>query len=213
MRPPNKRGFERPVYYYWYHIKKANCELDLGVWTNYDLTWSKQVTQQSNKANKMLSYIRRSTLNICEYLSLVRSHLRPYSKSWLTLTLNEWRFNQSFSWLSVLFLNTWRVSVLPYSVTTHSPAIQKQHWQSRKAQIETRPIECEWAFRIQALGYATQIWATRTVELVKNVERVQRRVTKYIFNVPFIFCETDYRDRLLATRLLPLSYRHEYLDV
>ena len=124
-------------------LEKTDCELDLGVWTNYDLTWSKQVTQQSNKANKMLGYIRRSTFNIREfairrtlYLSLVRSHL----------------------------------------------------------------------------GYATQVWAPQTVELVKRVERVQRRATKYILNVPFI-CDTEYRDRLLATNLLPLSYWHEYLDV
>ena len=124
-------------------LEKTDCELDLGVWTNYDLTWSKQVTQQSNKANKMLGYIRRSTFNIREfairrtlYLSLVRSHL----------------------------------------------------------------------------GYATQVWVPQTVELVKRVERVQRRATKYILNVPFI-CDTEYRDRLLATSLLSLSYWHEFLDV
>ena len=99
-------------------LEKTDCELDLGVWTNYDLTWSKQVTQQSNKANKMLGYIRRSTFNIREfairrtlYLSLVLSHL----------------------------------------------------------------------------GYATKVWAPQTVELVKRVERVQRRATRYILNVPFIF--------------------------
>ena len=61
-------------------------------------------------------------------------------------------------------------------------------------------------------GYATQVWAPRIVELVKKVERVQRRATKYILNVPFI-CDIEYRDRLLATSVLPLSYRHEYLDV
>jgi hypothetical protein len=32
--------------------------------------------------------------------------IRPYSKS--SLTLNEWRFNLSFSLVSVLFLNSWR---------------------------------------------------------------------------------------------------------
>jgi hypothetical protein len=108
-------------------LEKTDCELDLGVWTNYDLTWSKQVTQQSNKANKMLDYIRRSTLNIIReftirrtlYLSLVRSHL----------------------------------------------------------------------------GYATQVWAPQTVELVKKVERVQRRATKYILKVPFIcLCELGLND-------------------
>jgi hypothetical protein len=54
--------------------------------------------------------------------------------------------------------------------------------------------------------------APQTVELVKRVERVQRRATKYILNVPFIF-DTEYRERLLATSFLPLSYWHEYLDV
>ena len=50
---------------------------------------------------------------------------RSYSKS--SLTLNEWKFNLSFSRVSLLFLNSWRVSVVPYYVTTHSPVIQKQH--------------------------------------------------------------------------------------
>ena len=47
-----------------------------------DLTWSKQGSQQSNTANKMLVYIRRSTKNIKNfsirqilYLSLVSSNL------------------------------------------------------------------------------------------------------------------------------------------
>ena len=78
------------------------------------------------------------------------THYRLYSKS--SLTLKEWRFNLSFPWVSVLFLNSWRVSVVPYDVTNHSSAIQKQHWHSREAQIEPPRFECdcEWAFRIQA---------------------------------------------------------------
>ncbi len=118
-----------------YHLRdtildKTDCELDPGVWMTYDLTRSKQVVQQSNKANKMLGYIRDLAIRRTLYLSLVRSHL----------------------------------------------------------------------------GYATQVWAPQTVE------RVQRRATKYILNVPFI-CDIDYKDRLLATRMLPLSYWHEYLDM
>jgi hypothetical protein len=76
---------------------------------------------------------------------------RPYSKSSLALTLNEWRFNLSFSPVSMLFLNSWMVSVVPYYVTTQPAAIQKQHWHSREAQIEPPLIECEceWAFRIR----------------------------------------------------------------
>ena len=83
----------------------------------------------------------------------ITKHLRPYSKSSLTLTLNEWRFNLSDSLVSMLFLNSWRVSVIPYYVTTHPPAIQKQHWHWKETQIEPPLIECkcEWAFRIRAL--------------------------------------------------------------
>jgi hypothetical protein len=50
--------------------------------------------------------------------------LHPYKSS---LTLNEWKFNLSFFRVSLLFLNSWRASVIRYSVTTHPPAIQKQH--------------------------------------------------------------------------------------
>ena len=54
------------------------------------------------------------------------SDLSLYSKS--SLALKEWMFNLSFSRVSLLFLNSRRVSVVPYYVTiTHSPAIQKQH--------------------------------------------------------------------------------------
>ena len=82
-----------------YHLRdtildKTDCELDLGVWTTYDLTWSKQVVQQSNKANKTLGYIRRSTLNIRDlamrrtsYLSLVRSHLGYATQVWAPQTV------------------------------------------------------------------------------------------------------------------------------
>jgi hypothetical protein len=38
------------------------------------------------------------------------------------------------------------------------------------------------------LGYATQIWAPQTIELIKRIERVQRRATKFILNLPF-HCE------------------------
>ena len=62
------------------------------------------------------------------------------------------------------------------------------------------------------LGYATQIWAPQTIELFKQVERVQRRATKYILNLPF-HCEVTYEDRLQATNLLPVSFWHGYLDL
>jgi hypothetical protein len=83
-------------------------------------------------------------------------HLRPYSKSSLALTLNEWRFNLSFSWVSMLFLNSWRVSRHIGRYDTSPPAVKNSKWHSREAQIELPLIEfeCEWAFRIRAL-YST----------------------------------------------------------
>jgi hypothetical protein len=64
------------------------------------------------------------TLRVTSQTSI---HLRPYSKSSLTLTFSEWRFNLRFSRVSLLFLKSWRASVVPYYVTAHPPAIQKQH--------------------------------------------------------------------------------------
>jgi hypothetical protein len=61
------------------------------------------------------------------------------------------------------------------------------------------------------LGYATQIWAPQTIELIKRVERVQRRATKFILNLPF-YSEVPYEERLIASNLLPISFWHEYLD-
>jgi hypothetical protein len=68
-------------------------------------------------------------------------------------SIGAWRFNLSFFWVRMLFLNSWRVSVVPYYVTTHPPAIKKQHSHSKEAQIEPPLIECEceWAFRIRAI--------------------------------------------------------------
>ena len=55
-----------------------------------------------------------------------KTDLRPYSKSslTLTLTLNEWKFNLSFSGVSLLFLNSWRVSACHILFSDHSPSIQ-----------------------------------------------------------------------------------------
>ena len=53
-----------------------------------------------------------------------KTDLRPYSKSSLTLTLHEWKFNLSFSGVSLLFLNSWRVSACHILFSDHSPSIQ-----------------------------------------------------------------------------------------
>ena len=61
-------------------------------------------------------------------------------------------------------------------------------------------------------GHSSQVWSPQTVTLVQRVERVQRRATKYILNLPYLCSETN-RQRLASLGLLPLSYWHEYLDL
>ena len=60
------------------------------------------------------------------------------------------------------------------------------------------------------LVYSSQIWSPQSVTLILDVDRIQRRATKFILSLPF---QTDvtYRDRLLMIGLLPLTYWHEYL--
>ena len=62
------------------------------------------------------------------------------------------------------------------------------------------------------LGYATQVWSPQTAELISKLERTQRRVTKYILNLPFS-TSVDYKSRLQSLNILAVSYWHEYLDL
>ena len=50
------------------------------------------------------------------------------------------------------------------------------------------------------------------VKLIEDVEKVQRRATKYILNLGFI-TDISYKTRLLQLDILPVSYWHEYLDL
>ena len=61
-------------------------------------------------------------------------------------------------------------------------------------------------------GYATQIWAPQSIELITRIERTQRRATKYILKLPFS-CTTSYMHRLKTLDLLPLTFWHKYLDM
>ena len=54
---------------------------------------------------------------------------------------------------------------------TNPPAIQKQHWHSREAQIEPPLFECEWAFRIQVIVCETY----DDLEASQNSKRQNRR--------------------------------------
>ena len=54
--------------------------------------------------------------------------------------------------------------------------------------------------------------AQQTVTLVKRMERIQRRATKYILKLPFR-CDTNYQQKLLLLDLIPLCYWYEFLDI
>ena len=51
------------------------------------------------------------------------------------------------------------------------------------------------------LGYATEVWTPQSKDLIRKLERVQRRATKYILNLPFI-CDQTYRDRITKLNYL-----------
>ena len=50
-----------------------------------------------------------------------------------------------------------------------------------------------------------------SIDLVRKLERVQRRAAKYILDLPFI-CDQTYGERLINLNLLPISYWHESLE-
>ena len=62
------------------------------------------------------------------------------------------------------------------------------------------------------LAYASQVWAPQSIDLISRVERIQRRATKYILNLPFSNT-IGYTSRLKRLSLLPVTYWHEYLDM
>ena len=62
------------------------------------------------------------------------------------------------------------------------------------------------------LCYGSQLWAPQSVELIKRMERIQRRASKFILDLPFI-CNVSYCKRLQLLDLIPLCYWHEFLDL
>ena len=62
------------------------------------------------------------------------------------------------------------------------------------------------------LGYATQVWTPQSIELLLQLEKPQRRATKYILNLPFMSLAC-YNFRLRTLHLLPICYWHEYFDM
>jgi hypothetical protein len=122
----------------------------------------------------------------------------PYSKSSLTLALNEWRFNLSFPWVSMLFFNRWRVSNHIVRYGTNPPAIQKQKWHLKKAPIEPPLIECEceWAFRIRAqewqLDKPENELSCWTKYASRNVQFWQARSSsKGVLSIQIVLCSNS----------------------
>ena len=61
------------------------------------------------------------------------------------------------------------------------------------------------------LCYATQVWSPAQVTLKAQVERVQRRATRWILQTRV--GEVSYKDILINLELLPLSYDRELKDL
>ena len=61
------------------------------------------------------------------------------------------------------------------------------------------------------LAYATQVWSSSQISLKTEIERVQRRATRWILQTRV--GEMSYKDRLLALNLLPLTFDRELKDM
>jgi hypothetical protein len=59
-------------------------------------------------------------------------------------------------------------------------------------------------------SYASQLWSPQKVELIQEMEKVQRRASKFILNY---LSAIPYKERLLSLRILPVSYWLELLDL
>ena len=62
------------------------------------------------------------------------------------------------------------------------------------------------------MGYATQIWAPQSIELIVKLELIQRRATKFILKLPYS-SNISYKSRLQTLNLIPICYWHELLDL
>ena len=62
------------------------------------------------------------------------------------------------------------------------------------------------------LGYATQIWAPQSIELIVKLECIQRRATKFILKLPYS-SNISYTSRLETLNLILICCWHELLDL
>ena len=62
------------------------------------------------------------------------------------------------------------------------------------------------------LGYATQIWAPQSIELIVKLERIQRLATKFILKLPYS-PNMSYKFLLQTLNLIPICYWYELLHL
>ena len=124
-------------------IKKLAVQKDLGVLISADLKWNQQVNVICAKANRMLGFVNRSSIDI--------SNTRIRASFYTTLVRSYF-------------------------------------------------------------AYCSQVWSPQSVSFILEIEKVQRRVMRFILSLPFR-SEISYKDRLLLIGLLPLCYWQEYLDL
>ncbi|CAB4028230.1 Hypothetical predicted protein [Paramuricea clavata] len=63
------------------------------------------------------------------------------------------------------------------------------------------------------LAYASQVLCPQSVQLIQNIEKMQRGAsTRFIINLGFV-TNIPYPSRLHNLYLLPITYWHEYLDI
>ena len=59
------------------------------------------------------------------------------------------------------------------------------------------------------LEYCSPVWSGTSQSNITLLERVQRAATRYILYVPHL----NYKERLIELRLLPLTFRRDFLDL
>jgi hypothetical protein len=125
-----------------------------------------------------------------------------------------------------MFLNSWRVSCHIVRYDTNPPAMQKQQWHSREAQIEPPFIECEceWAFRIRAYicvvysSIASIIvrkicWAVIIIGIFIGIYSQYLYIGSKILYYTVLYCTVLYCINTKQSKLPAQFSRHIYLAI
>ena len=84
----------------------------------------------------------------------------------------------------------------------------------RRSSVKVRNTDarrCLYLYIVRSnLAYASQVWNPQSVQLLQDLERIQRRARKFILLLLFR-TDISYKSRLLILKLLPLCYWYEYL--